>query len=170
MTAVVPINVEIGPTMRIGRKLATETSIPSTPKTRPRTSSGRSSWSWVCDGIATQAVGDAGEEGDDDDDRQERGHAGQVEPAGRVGPLRASRLIGPAADSAAKEDPERDEPALDDSPAREVAAVRVEQQDAGHDPEPERQDDDREVLGLEPEGLLARRPDRGRRGRRRATP
>ena len=54
MTAVVPTRSEIGPTMMIGRKLATETSIPSTPKTRPRTSSGRSSWSWVCDGMATR--------------------------------------------------------------------------------------------------------------------
>ena len=54
MTAVVPTTSEIGPTMMIGRKLATETSIPRTPKTRPRTSSGRSSWSCVCDGMATR--------------------------------------------------------------------------------------------------------------------
>ena len=53
ITAVVPTRSEIGPTMMIGRKLATETSIPRTPKTRPRTSSGRSSWSCVCDGMAT---------------------------------------------------------------------------------------------------------------------
>ena len=50
----VPIRSEIGPTMMIGRKLDTDTSMLSTPNTRPRTSSGRSSWSWVCAGIATQ--------------------------------------------------------------------------------------------------------------------
>ena len=44
--------------------------------------------------------------------------------------------------------------ALDDPPPGEVAAVRVEQQDPGHDPEPEGQDDHREVLRLEPERLL----------------
>ncbi len=54
MTAVVPIRSEMGPTTMIGRKLATEISMFSTPKTRPRTSSGRSSWSWVCEGIATK--------------------------------------------------------------------------------------------------------------------
>ena len=54
MTAVVPTTSEIGPTMMIGRKLATETSMLRTPKTRPRTSSGRSSWSCVCAGIATK--------------------------------------------------------------------------------------------------------------------
>ena len=41
---------EIGPTMMIGRKLATDTSMLRIPNTRPRTSSGRSSWSWVCEG------------------------------------------------------------------------------------------------------------------------
>ena len=72
--------------MMIGRKLATETSMFSTPKTRPRTSSGRSSWSWVCDGMATSAVGDAGDERDDHDDRQQRRDAptGRA-PPGRVG-------------------------------------------------------------------------------------
>ena len=54
MTAVVPTRSEIGPTTMIGRKLATETSIPRTPKTRPRTSSGRSSWSCVWAEMATQ--------------------------------------------------------------------------------------------------------------------
>ncbi len=54
-TAVVPIQSAIGPTMRIGRKLATDTSMFRMPNTRPRTSSGRSSWSCVCEGIATQA-------------------------------------------------------------------------------------------------------------------
>ena len=68
----------IGPTTRIGRKLATDTSMFRTPKTRPRTSSGRSSWSWVWDGIATAGVGDAGEERDGDDDRQERRQERQV--------------------------------------------------------------------------------------------
>ena len=53
MTAVVPTRSEIGPTMMIGRKLATDTSIPRTPNTRPRTSSGRSSWSPVWAGMAT---------------------------------------------------------------------------------------------------------------------
>ena len=53
MTAVVPTSSEIRPTTMIGRKLAIETSIPSTPNTRPRTSSGRSSWSCVWDGMAT---------------------------------------------------------------------------------------------------------------------
>ena len=55
MTVAVPIRSEIGPTMMIGRKLETDTSMLSTPKTRPRTSSGRSSWSWVWDGMATAA-------------------------------------------------------------------------------------------------------------------
>ena len=53
ITVPVPIRSEIGPTMMIGRKLDTDTSMFSTPNTRPRTSSGRSSWSWVCAGIAT---------------------------------------------------------------------------------------------------------------------
>ena len=46
-----------------------------------------------------------------------------------------------------------DEAAFDDPPAVEVAAVRVEQQDAGHDAEPERQHDDDEVLRAEAERL-----------------
>ena len=54
ITTVVPTRSENGPTMMIGRKLAIDTSMFSTPKTRPRTSSGRSSWSCVCDGIATK--------------------------------------------------------------------------------------------------------------------
>ena len=54
-TAVVPATSEIGPTMMIGTKLATETSMFRMPKTRPRTSSGRSSCSWVWAGIATKA-------------------------------------------------------------------------------------------------------------------
>ena len=53
ITAVVPTWSEIGPTMMIGRKLATDTSMFRTPNTRPRTSSGRSSWSWVWAGMAT---------------------------------------------------------------------------------------------------------------------
>ncbi len=39
--------------MMIGAKLATDTSMLRTPNTRPRTSSGRSSWSCVWDGMAT---------------------------------------------------------------------------------------------------------------------
>ena len=54
-TAVVPTRSAIGPTMMIGRKLAVEMSMFRTPKTRPRTSSGRSSWSWVWAGMATLA-------------------------------------------------------------------------------------------------------------------
>ena len=54
-TVVVPTKSDSGPTIRIGRKLATDTSMLRMPNTRPRTSSGRSSWSWVCDGIATKA-------------------------------------------------------------------------------------------------------------------
>ena len=53
ITVAVPMRSEIGPTMMIGRKLDTDTSMFRTPKTRPRTSSGRSSWSWVCAGMAT---------------------------------------------------------------------------------------------------------------------
>jgi len=53
ITAVVPKRSEIGPTMMIGRMLATDTSMFKTPKTRPRTSSGRSSWSCVWLEIAT---------------------------------------------------------------------------------------------------------------------
>ena len=41
--------------MMMGRKLETETSMLRTPNTRPRASSGMSSWSCVCDGIATNA-------------------------------------------------------------------------------------------------------------------
>ena len=41
--------------MMIGRKLATETSMLRMPNTRPRASSGRSSWSCVWAGIATHA-------------------------------------------------------------------------------------------------------------------
>ena len=55
MTVVVPMRSEIVPAMMIGRKLETDTSMFRMPKTRPRTSSGRSSWSWVWDGMATNA-------------------------------------------------------------------------------------------------------------------
>ena len=54
-TLFVPIPSESGPTMMIGRKLAVETSMFRTPNTRPRTSSGSSSWSCVWDGMATNA-------------------------------------------------------------------------------------------------------------------
>ena len=53
MTLVVPTKSAMGPTTMIGTKLATETSMFRTPKTRPRTASGRSSWSWVWLEIAT---------------------------------------------------------------------------------------------------------------------
>ena len=55
MTLADPMTSEIGPTMMIGRKLDTDTSMFRIPKTRPRTSSGRSSWSCVCAGMATAA-------------------------------------------------------------------------------------------------------------------
>ena len=54
-TVALPTKSATGPTMMIGRKLATETSMLRMPNTRPRTSSGMSSWSCVCDGIATNA-------------------------------------------------------------------------------------------------------------------
>ena len=44
-----------GPTMMMGRKLARLTSVLRTPKTRPRTSLGSSSWSAVWAGTATNA-------------------------------------------------------------------------------------------------------------------
>ena len=53
MTVAVPMRSEIGPTMMIGRKLETDTSMLRTPKTRPRTSVGRSSCNWVWAGMAT---------------------------------------------------------------------------------------------------------------------
>ena len=111
-----------------------------------------------------EPIRDPGEEGDDHDDREERGHPGQVEAARRVRALEEA-ADRPGGGKRRQQDPERDEAALDDPPAGEVLAVRVEQQDPGHDPEPERQDDDREVLGLEAEGLLGevgpeRRPAR----------
>ena len=46
---------EIGPTMMIGRKLPTDTSMLRIPKTRPRTAGGISSWSSVWAGIAVDA-------------------------------------------------------------------------------------------------------------------
>ena len=51
------------------------------------------------------------------------------------------------------EQAEGDEAALDDPSAGQVLAVGVEQQDAHHDADAEGQDDDRQVLGLEAEGL-----------------
>jgi hypothetical protein len=51
-------------------------------------------------------------------------------------------------------------PPLDHAPPGDEAAVGVQQQDAHHDPDAEREDDHDEVLGLEPEGLLReRRPE-----------
>ena len=55
MTLSVPTTSAIGATMMIGARLAIETSMFRTPKTRPRTSSGNSSWSWVWDAIETIA-------------------------------------------------------------------------------------------------------------------
>ena len=116
-----------------------------------------------------EPVGDPGEERDDDDDREQRRHPRQVEPA------RLVRTLEQAADRAGRgqgrqQDAEGDQGDLDDPPPVEVATVRVEQQDPGHDPEPERQDHDREVLRLEPERLLreggpqdAQHPDERRR-------
>ena len=129
-THVVPTRSEIGPTMMIGRKLATETSMFRTPNTRPRTSSGRSSWSWVCDGMATKAVGDARDEGDDHDDREQRGDARQVEAARAVGALEepADRARRPTA--AASSIPSAIRPPSMTRRRGQVVAVRVEQQDA----------------------------------------
>ena len=74
-------------------------------------------------------------------------------PLGRVGAL--EELADRPGDRQQREqDAEDDQAALDDPPARQVLAVRVEQQDAHHDPDAERQDDDREVLRLEPERRL----------------
>ena len=64
-----------------------------------------------------------------------------------------NRLIGPAAGQRGEHEPEADQAALDDAPAMHVLAVGVEQQDAGHDAEPERQDDDHEVLRAEAQRL-----------------
>ena len=80
----------------------------------------------------------------------------------RSSPPRLVRPLEEAADRAGRgqrrqQDAERDERRLDDPAPMEVAAVRVEQQDPGHDPEAERQDDDREVLRLEAERLLRER-------------
>ena len=55
ITAVGPMASATGPTMMMGRKLARLTSVLRTPNTRPRTSSGSSSWSAVCAGTATNA-------------------------------------------------------------------------------------------------------------------
>ena len=100
-----------------------------------------------------ESVGDPGKERDHHDDPEERGEDRQVDPARRV------RALEEAADRAGRgqerqQDAESDQAALDDPPAREVAAIRIEHEDPGHDPETERQHDDREVLGGEPEGLL----------------
>ena len=65
-----------------------------------------------------------------------------------------SRLIGPATDSSARRMPRAMSPPSMTRRRGQVAAVGVEQQDAGHDAEPERQDDDDEVLGAEAERLL----------------
>jgi hypothetical protein len=54
-TAVLPSTSDSGPTMMIGRKLDSDTSMLRTPNTRPRVSSGMSSWSCVWAGIATNA-------------------------------------------------------------------------------------------------------------------
>ena len=67
--------------MMIGRKLATETSMLRTPKTRPRTSSGQVLLELGLGRDRDDGVGDAGEERDGDDDRQERGHERQVDAA-----------------------------------------------------------------------------------------
>ena len=65
-----------------------------------------------------------------------------------------SRLIGPATPAAPSRSPSAIRPPSMTRRRGQVAAVRVEQQDAGHDAEPERQHDDHEVLGREPERLL----------------
>ena len=100
-----------------------------------------------------EPIRDPGEEGDDHDDGKERRHPRQVEAARRVRALEEA-ADRPGGGKGRQQDPQHDEAALDDPPAGEVLAVGVEQQDPGHDPEPERQDDDREALGLESEGLL----------------
>ena len=55
MTAVGPMTSAMGPAMMMGTKLARLTRVFRTPKTRPRTSSGSSSWSAVWAGTATKA-------------------------------------------------------------------------------------------------------------------
>ena len=54
-TVALPSDVRHRPDDDDRRKLATETSMLRMPNTRPRASSGISSWSCVCDGIATNA-------------------------------------------------------------------------------------------------------------------
>ena len=100
------------------------------------------------------AVGHARDERDDHDDGQQRGDRREVEQVVRpVGPLQE-----PADRSRHRQqgerDPERDEPALDDAPAGQELAVRVEQQDAHHDAATQRQHDDGEVLLGQPQGRL----------------
>src|SRR6188472_4678320 len=53
ITTVGPVTSAMGPTMMMGKKLARLTRVLRTPNTRPRTSSGSSSWSAVWAGTAT---------------------------------------------------------------------------------------------------------------------
>ena len=77
-------------------------------------------------------------------------------PPGAIGALEET-ADRPGRGQGREQDAKSDEPALDHAATTEVATVRVEQQDPGHDAEPERQDDDREVLALEAERLLRER-------------
>ena len=54
--------------------------------------------------------------------------------------------------------PSDDQAALDDASARQELAVGVQQQDAHHDADAERQDDDHEVLGLRARGVSVAKP------------
>ena len=101
-------------------------------------------------------VGDPGHERDEHDDRQQRGDRGQVDEV--VGPVGALEELAQLAGHRQEREhhAERDQPALDDPSARQVLAVRVEQQDAHHDADTERQHDDREVLRLQAERLSAK--------------
>src|SRR4051794_5105524 len=100
-----------------------------------------------------EPVCDAREERDDHDDGQERCHSRQVDPARLVGTLEKS-ADRTRCRQGREQDAQRDQAGLDDAAPDEVVAIGVKQQDPGHDAEPERQDDAREVLRLEAERLF----------------
>ena len=96
------------PTMRIGAKLATDTSMFRTPNTRPRTSSGRSSWSCVWDGIATKPYAMPAKNANPTTSRQQRRHGGIVREPGRRGRVADEVADLARAGDRREEDAERD--------------------------------------------------------------
>ena len=125
-----------------------------TPNTRPRVSSGMSSWSCVCDGIATNAYAMPASSAMKITIASRDVKSGQRHQAGgQLRPSCRNFAIGPAATIRMTKMPERDQTALDDPAPRHQVPEGVEDQDAHHDAEPERQDDDHEVLVREPQRL-----------------